>query len=391
MAASDGALDFLRRLLRVPSLPGEEREVAELVRSELDSIGFDEVHVDDAGNVIGHARGRGVAPSLMLNTHLDHVDAGDPERWPEPPFEGVVKEGRVWGRGAVDIKGPLAAQVYGTERALHGGAPPGDVWLTAVVQEEVGGLGARHLLTHLGTDLVVVGEPSGNELRRGHRGRAELVVRVFGRSAHASMPDAGRNPLPTLGRFLARLEQVELPRHPDLGPATLAPTRVATDQPGTNVVPGEACLACDVRLAPGQSLEELRQELEDLLMSCLAHGLEASVEIPTFTRRSYAGLEMRMPADMSPILLPADHPAILSAVSVLAEPLGGPPEVGVWRFATDGGHFADAGMTVVGFGPGDEELAHTVDESLDVTELEVAVDAYDCLVREWPAALAARV
>lgn len=391
MAASDGPLDFLRRLLRVPSLPGQEREVAELVRLELDSIGFDEVHVDDAGNVIGHVRGRGLAPGLMLNTHLDHVDAGDPERWPEPPFEGVVKEGRVWGRGAVDIKGPLAAQVYGSKRALHDGKPPGDVWLTAVVQEEIGGLGARHLLTHLGTDLVVVGEPSGNELRRGHRGRAELVIRVSGRSAHASMPAAGHNPLPTLGRFLARLEQVELPRHPDLGPATLAPTRVVTDPPGTNVVPGEASLVCDVRLAPGQPLEGLRQELEDLLTSCLAHGLEGSVEIPTFTRRSYEGLEMQMPADMPPFLLPADHPAILSAVSVLAEPLGGPPEVGVWRFATDGGHFADAGMTVVGFGPGDEELAHTVDESLDIAELKVAVHAYDSLVREWPAALAARV
>ncbi|MFW6206539.1 MAG: M20 family metallopeptidase, partial [Gemmatimonadota bacterium] len=289
------------------------------------------------------------------------------------------------------IKGPLAAQLYGAARALERGRPPGDVWVTAVVQEEIGGLGARHLITHLGTDLVVVGEPSSNELRRGHRGRVELEVRVEGRSAHASMPDAGRNPLPTLGRFLSRLEAVETPEHPDLGTATIAPTRITTEPASTNVVPERAVLTCDSRVIPDQSVEALRTELADLLRACLAPGLDGVVAIPTFTRRSYKALEMEIPADMSPFVLPEDHPALRSAVDVLTAALGERPPVGVWRFATDGGHFADAGMTVVGFGPGDEELAHTVDESLGIAELEVAVDAYDSLVREWPAALAARV
>lgn len=387
MATGDGPLDFLRRLLRVPSLPGEEGEVAELVRLELEALGLDEVHADAAGNVVGHVRGRGSAPSLMLNTHLDHVEAGDPGRWPEPPFGAVVKDGHVWGRGAVDIKGPLAAQVYGLAAARRTTRPPGDVWITAVVQEEIGGLGARHLLTHLGTDLVIVGEPSANGIRRGHRGRVELVLRVGGRSAHASMPAAGRNPLPALGRLLARLDTLELPRHPDLGKATLVPTRVTTDPASTNVVPGEAVLVCDARVIPGQSVDGLRQELGGLLRACLDDGLVGNVEIPVFRRRSYEGLEMEMPADMPPFLLPADHPAIRSAVEVLSEPLGGPPEVGLWRFATDGGHFSDAGMTVVGFGPGDEALAHTVDESLEVAELEAAVEAYASLVLEWPAAM----
>jgi putative selenium metabolism hydrolase len=389
MAKGDGAVDFLQRLLRVRSLPGEEGDVAKLVRLEMEALGFDEVGVDAAGNVIGHVRGGDRTPGLMLNTHLDHVEAGDPDRWPVPPFGGEVRDGRVWGRGAVDIKGPLAAQVYGAASVLQQERPPADVWVTAVVQEEIGGLGARHLATHMGTDLVVVGEPSSNELRRGHRGRAELEVRVGGRSAHASMPAMGRNPLPSLGRFLARLDSVDLPDHPDLGTATLVPTRVTTEPASSNVVPGEARLTCDARVVPGQSVETLRHDLEELLAGCLETDLEGSVEIPTFRRTSYAGLEMEMPADNPPFLLPEEHPALRCAAKVLTRPLGAPPPVGLWRFATDGGHFAEAGMTVVGFGPGDEELAHTVDESIDVAELERAVEAYAGLVREWPAAVAA--
>lgn len=388
MATGEGVLDFLQRLLRARSLPGEEGEVAELVRLEMEALGFDEVRVDDAGNVIGHAAGRERTPGLMLNTHLDHVEVGDPERWPMPPFGGETRDGRVWGRGAVDIKGPLAAQVYGAAAALGEGRPTGEVWVTAVVQEEIGGLGARHLISHLGTDLVVVGEPSSNELRRGHRGRVELEVRLGGRSAHASMPSAGRNPLPSLGRFLDRLEDVELPGHPDLGVATLVPTRITTDPASANVIPDEVRLTCDARIVPDQSVEGLRRSLEELLGECVDEGIEGSVEVPTFRRASYAGLEMEMPADNPPFLLPADHPALRAAVEVLSRSLGSPPEVGLWRFATDGGHFADAGMTVIGFGPGDAELAHTVDESLEIAELERAVDAYASLVRDWPAAVA---
>lgn len=388
MATGEGVLDFLQRLLRARSLPGEEGEVAELVRLEMEALGFDEVRVDAAGNVIGHVAGRERTPGLMLNTHLDHVEAGDPERWPMPPFGGETRDGRVWGRGAVDIKGPLAAQVYGAAAALREGRPPGEVWVTAVVQEEIGGLGARHLISHLGTDLVVVGEPSSNEFRRGHRGRVELEVRLGGRSAHASMPSAGRNPLPSLGRFLGRLEEIELPGHPDLGAATLVPTRITTDPASANVIPGEVRLTCDARVVPDQSVEGLRRSLEGLLDDCLGEGIEGSVEVPTFRRRSYTGLEMEMPADNPPFLLPADHPALGAAVDVLSRSLGSPPEVGLWRFATDGGHFADAGMTVIGFGPGDAELAHTVDESVEIAELERAVDAYASLVRDWPAAVA---
>ena len=389
MTDRDRCVEFLQQLIRTESPPGGEEEVAGLVRDEMEDLGYDEVRVDDAGNVLGLVAGRGEAPAVTFNTHLDHVDAGDPQAWEHPPFGGEVHDGRVWGRGAADIKGPLAAQVHGAGRLAGGDPPAGDVWVTATVQEEVGGLGARHLADRRDLGLVVVGEPSQNELRRGHRGRVELQVRVRGRSAHASAPERGANPLRVMGRFLTDLETLDHPVSPDLGPSTLVPTRLSTDQESTNVIPGEARLTLDCRTVPGQSAESVRERLEPLLERSLVLGTEGEVAIPRFDRVSYTGMRMTMPADNPAFVLPADHPAVRSAVETLAPHFDGDVPVDLWTFATDGGHFARAGATVIGLGPGEESLAHTVEESIAVEELERALDLNEAMAREWPAAMEA--
>ncbi len=382
-------VEFLQRLIRTQSMPGEEGEIARLVQREMEALGYDEARIDEAGNVIGLIRGEGRAPSLMFNTHLDHVDAGDPSAWRHPPFGAEIHEASVWGRGAVDIKGPLAAQVHGVGRLAGGPPPPGDVYVTAVVQEEVGGLGARYLAETLQPDLILVGEPSRNELRIGHRGRIELQARVRGRMAHASMTEIGVNPLMVMGAFLAALDRVELPEDPQLGRATIAPTLIHTDQTSPNVIPGEATLTLDCRTVPGQDAASTRSLLLPVLREGEIPGTESDILIPVYGRESYTGYRMDHPADNPAHALPPDHPAIRTAASTLASALGVEPPVDVWRFATDGGHFAEAGMTVVGFGPGDDRLAHTVAESIPIEELNAALRANEALARDWPAAYSA--
>lgn len=389
MTAHDPVVSFLRDLIRIPSLPGEEGEMARRVREEMDRLGYDEVRTDEAGSVIGVVRGRGAAPAVMLNTHLDHVAVGDEAAWRHPPFAADLEDGRVWGRGAVDIKGPLAAQVHGAAPGSGDGArPAGDVWVTAVVQEEIGGLGARRLAREEGPALVVVGEPSSNRLRRGHRGRAELMIHVRGRSVHASAPDRGVNPHYVLAGFLERLPGARLPTHDELGPSTVAPTLVRTDQESANVIPGEAWLTLDCRLVPAQSAAATGDRLLPLLEGAAIPGAEVEIRVPSYRRVTYTGLETEMRAENPAYLRPADDPAVSAAGDVLAEVLGTRPEVGVWGFATDGGHFAAAGRTVVGFGPGREDLAHTVEESIEVEELTRAVEGYRALSRAWPRAVA---
>ncbi|MGB5342775.1 MAG: M20/M25/M40 family metallo-hydrolase [Thermoanaerobaculia bacterium] len=384
-------VDLLQQMIRTLSLPGHEGELASLVANEMHDLGYDEIRIDEVGNVLGRIEGRGQAPALMFNTHLDHVDVGDPAGWPHPPFGGEIHDDRVWGRGAVDIKGPMAAQVVGVARLLAGERPPGDVWVTAVVQEEIGGVGARHLAETLPPiPIVVVGEPSHNTLRRGHRGRTELVAHISGRSVHASVPERGVNPLFALGLFLGGLETLKMPTDTDLGPSTVAPTLLRTDQTSANVVPGEVWQTCDWRNIPGQSGEDARAMLQAVAARVLAENpahaeSEIDVVIPVIERRTYTGLERPIPGANPAYILPADHPAVVAAEDICREVLKEDRPTGVWQFATDGGHFAEAGMAPVGFGPGDEYLAHTVNEHIEISALEEAMAVNEALARNLAA------
>jgi putative selenium metabolism hydrolase len=334
-------------------------------------LGFDTVDRDGAGNIIGVLRGTGSAEPIMVNTHLDHVGVGEESEWPFPPFEGAEAEGRIWGRGAVDIKGPLAAQVYAVgELARAGRRPPGDVWVTAVVMEEIGGLGARYLARNLTTPCVIVGEPSRNRLMRGHRGRTELLLTVTGRSVHASIPDRGVNPLEVIAAFISAMPGLRHVVDGDLGASSVAPTLLRTDQSSPNVIPGRAWLTCDWRNVPGETGESIRRLLQELADRSLIEGGRAEVSIPGKELTSYTGhREFSYSYHPTCCLGPEDR-SVKAAESLVARVTGEPAVAGVWKFATDGGHFAEAGMKVLGLGPGDETLAHTVQESIGLDELE---------------------
>ncbi len=385
----DHCVALLQSLIAIPSLPGEEGELARRVAAEMESLGYHDVHTDEVGNVLGRVPGTGAAEPVMFNTHLDHVDVGDPAHWPHPPFGAEIHDGKIWGRGAVDIKGPMAAQIVGVARLLpqNGSTqpPPGDVWVSAVVQEEIGGVGAQYLVREGAQHcprLFVVGEPSSNTIRRGHRGRVEAVIHLRGRSVHASVPERGLNPLISLGRILARLDEVELGEHAELGRSSVAPTLLRTDQTSSNVVPGEIWQICDWRLVPGEDPEDAVRSLDALVRSAIDPAIDAEVTLPVVNRRTWTGLDIAIPAANPAYLLPPDHPAVRAAEEIAAELLGPTTPAGVWKFATDGGHYAAAGCVPIGFGPGDELLAHTVDEHIAISELEVALDLNERLARE---------
>ena len=175
-AHQDDIVGFAQRLVQTPSPSDQEGEVAALVQAEMERLGYDAAWLDGVGNVLGRIDG-GDGPPVMFNGHLDHVDAGDPAQWAHPPFAGEIHAGDLWGRASVDMKGAIAAMVYAGALAKELDAPlPCDLYVSGTVQEETGGLGARHLSRSLPALRVVVGEASGNQLRRGHRGRVELVA-----------------------------------------------------------------------------------------------------------------------------------------------------------------------------------------------------------------------
>jgi succinyl-diaminopimelate desuccinylase len=242
-ALLNDCVDFTQRLIQTPSMTYEEAPLAELVAAELQRLNFDQVWIDEIGNVNG--RIRGTDPSLgalVLNTHLDHVDPGERSLWSVPPYSGTIVGDRIVGRGACDIKGPLAVQVYSLAALLRAGVRPRrDVVFSGVVEEEIGGTGAKHWVKHLDypVDLVVLGEPSDNKIALGHRGIAQMWVQFNGRSVHASVPEKGVNPNFALAQFIQDVQAAkgELSAHELLGATSVTPTIIEVDTTSTNVTP----------------------------------------------------------------------------------------------------------------------------------------------------------
>ena len=381
----DPMISFCQQMVQRPSLPGEEGEVAALVKGEMESLGYDEVWADDWGNVVGLLRGTGTGRSVMFNGHMDHVDPGHADEWPHPPFGGEMHDDRLWGRGVADMKAPLAAMVYAVGLlAQEGLRSPGDVYVAAVVQEEVGGLGSQRLAEALRTDLAVVGEATSNQLARGHRGRIELVVRVRGKSVHASVPEQGVNPHHVLARFIQGLESLTLVGDEVFGSSTVAPTLYLTDQQSSNVLPGEARLHLDWRNVPGEGLEEVLAQLQPLLETCLSEvrGSEGELTLHTRDLRTYTGRTAAFPAVFPSFGLPAENPLVRKGQRILERTLSRAVDVIFWRFATDGGHLMEAGVPTIGFGPAEAKELHTVGESVSVPMLEEGLLGYTALALE---------
>jgi succinyl-diaminopimelate desuccinylase len=364
---------FAQRLIQTRSLPGEEGDAARLVRSEMQSLGYDDTWIDEVGNVVGVIRGTGEGSSLMFNTHLDHVDVGDVSGWQFPPYEAKIADGVLWGRGAVDIKGPTAAQVYGVALLKQAGVTlPGDVYVAGAVQEEVGGLGSLELARTTRTDRAVIGEASTNELRRGHRGRIELIVRITGLACHASAPERGINPHYSLGSFLTALRDLTTLEDPFLGAETFAPTLLFTDQTSANVIPGEVRLHIDWRTVPQRSPDDIRDEVARRLDGALLDGASGEVVIKELRLRAWTGVERELPSAFPSLVIEDGDPLLAAARAALEEAFGHPVPVGRWTFATDGGHLFAAGIPCIGFGPGDERLAHTNREHVAIADLRTA-------------------
>ena len=370
----DATVAFASQLVQTPSMPGHEGEVAALIGREMERLGYDRVEVDAAGNVIGLIRGKGRGRSLIFNTHMDHVSPGDRGFWDRDPFSGDVADGYLWGRASTDIKGSTACQVYALPVLRQAGLlPQGDVWVTAAVMEEIGGLGTQQMVQRLHADSAVVGEPSQCRLMRGHRGRTGLEVRITGKAGHASAPDRAINPHYIAAAFLPGVRDLPMAEYSDFGHATLVPTIYRSDNESVNVIPESVFMHLDWRTVPGEDADAMVARLQALLDAALLPGATGRVGVVQDAMTSYNGFSLTLPSVFPAYALAPDHWAVRAGESALAEALGRPAEASLWRFATDGGHLNAAGIPPIGFGPGREEDCHIANERLSLTQMEEAL------------------
>ncbi len=375
----EDCVDFTQRLIQTPSMSFEEFEIADLVAKEMEHLGFAEISKDEIGNVNGKIWGQDTSVgALVLNSHLDHVDPGDHSLWPVPPYSGEIVDGRIFGRGACDVKGAIAVQIYAMAALIRSGEQPKrNVFFTAVVQEEIGGAGAKYWVDHLDypVELVVLGEPSSNKLCLGHRGIYQLWVKFSGRSSHASVPDK-RNPNYALASFLERLneEQSELSSHPLLGPTTVAPTVIEVDTKSINVTPAWSRVLLDFRSA-SESPDSIHEFIRRIAAS------DDLALIPSLTNSEGGDLYSSDEILFGFYTLP-ENPVVERVNSLVSNGMGWEPALSSYRFATDGRFFEPSGLDVIGYSPGEEHLAHTAQESISIEMMADALHGYVSLIKE---------
>lgn len=386
-ATFEHALSFAADLIRIPGLPGQEGDVARRVREEYEALGLEDVRVDEVGNVIGVARGRGEAPPALLNCHLDVVAEGDHADWEVPPFSGEIRDGYLHGRGAMDIKGPLALQTYAAASMI--GEAPGDVIVAHTVLEERGGLGMKRLLESGSVEpgVVVIGEATHGDVCIGHRGRAEMEVAIAGSAGHASVPARAHNALDLLGDVLASLRDLadEQESDPVLGRSSLVATMIDVLPESRNVIPDSAVVTIDWRILPGDDDASLIGRVEEAIRRRVPdtpEGLSYRVRMATELQRTYTGVEADRNLLTPGFLMEPGDPMIVAAAEAVGRREGeGPATVRPWQFATDGGWSCGVfGIPTVGFAPGEERYAHTNRERLDVDEARWGFERYPELV-----------
>jgi acetylornithine deacetylase len=342
----------------VPGGAGEA-EVAAAVAAWLERAGL-EVSVDEASagrpNVVGVARGSGGGRTLLLNAHTDTVGTDAMVR----PREARLEDGRLWGRGAYDMKGSLAAIMVTAARA-HELRLRGDVVVTAVVDEEVASLGTSALLERRTADGAIVAEPTEEQVCVAHKGFVAFEIETRGRAAHGSRPDLGVDAIARMGRVLVGIERLDAalradPRHALLGSGSIHASLIEGGQEFSSY-PASCVLKGERRTIPGETRAAVERELRELVGD-----LDAAVDVP-FAREPFEV------ADDEPI------------VETVRRHAGANGVVGV-GFWADSALLAAAGIPTVVYGPRGEG-AHAAVEWVDVASLERCTDVYTAVAREF--------
>ena len=370
---AEEVLRYARALIAAPSENpgGTEDEVADVVTGILTDLGADiRIVRSEEGRPSVVARlGSGERPRLAWNGHLDTVPAGDPSTWSSGPFEGEVVDGRLVGRGACDMKGPIAAALAAVAALRRAGLSlAGTLDLHLVADEELAGTHGTRVLRDEGLldqDAAIVGEPSEMEIALAERGGAWVTAVAHGKAAHGSQPHLGVNAILTMSRFLLRLPEALPDRvHPLVGAPTVN-VALVTGGSAPNVVPDRCEVEIDRRIVPGEEdPEEVLAPFRRLVEDLVAEQPETHIEISL--------------KDWTEAAETTGDSAIASSIrdAIAAETGLPPPFVGFTGITDARFYINDAHIPTVIAGPGSLSLAHTANESIGVDEMVAAARAY---------------
>lgn len=380
-------LKLTQDLIRIPShtvYENREKEVAAYIADILEREGIEYCFQSADGdrcNVLATIRGNGTGKSLMLNGHMDTV----PVAGMDDPFNPVIVDGNMYGRGSSDMKSGLAAMLYAV-LTVHRMKVPlnGDLVLAGVIDEEAAKSTGSRVIAEKGpiTDYAIIGEPSSLYPIIAHKGIDYFQIDFHGKAAHSSRPENGANAIYAAADFISAVKAVLIPEfdnlsHPYLGKPTInvglmcgsaeinKPFLLQQSETFAGVVPDEASVFIDVRWIPGQSIPQIQSQLQALADSILPKNPGISAEV------NYIPLP-RPAMEISPEeALPQ---AILESISQVS------PETaefkGLSGFMDSGILYGVAGILSMVFGPGDLNVAHGINEKVEVEQIIKAAQIY---------------
>ncbi|HOJ58794.1 MAG TPA: M20/M25/M40 family metallo-hydrolase [bacterium] len=369
--------NFAQDLVRIPSVSRDEERIAERILQEMKTIGFDKILRDEWGNVVALLYGNESLPTVLLNSHMDTVDPGDGAAWKESPCSGRIENGRLYGVGASDCKGGLAAQLYAGALLKRSLLPlRGNLVIAATVAEQNGrGVGVRGLLEHtlpsleLKPDYAILGEPTGLGLYYGHDGWLELEIKV-----------QGRNPFKVEDAARAILEETVQNR--GVSPKKKAFTEVAVREPVIEEQNGirRVTIQMERRLGASEPAEEVMGQIKrDAVMAAqAAGGVAVDVAVRQETQTMYTGQTRVVRHVCHAWATDPFHPLLdrsrqaLAAAGCRVAP--GKWELGRLGMGTAGGTLVtEFHVPTIGYGPGNEETAHSVNEYAEIANIHEAV------------------
>ncbi|HAV77116.1 MAG TPA: YgeY family selenium metabolism-linked hydrolase [Anaerolineae bacterium] len=375
-------IQFMLDICAIPSMDSQIGPVGERISTEMLKLGFDEIRFDRMGNILGRI-GNGER-IIVYDSHIDTVGIGDPESWGWDPFKGKIEDGILYARGACDEKGSTPGMIYGLAMARDLGLLEGwTAYYFGNMEEWCDGIAPNTFVEvdpGIKPDFVVIGEPTRMQVYRGHKGRLEMKVTAKGVSAHAASNHLGDNAIYKLLPIIAGIRDLEpkLGDHEFLGHGKITVSDMHVKTPSINAVPDEAVIFIDRRMTFGETKEQVRAQVEALIPD--EYKDTVVLEELFYDEPSYTGFVFPVDKYFPAWALDEDH-TLVRAGQLAREQIGLPSAPsGKWNFSTNGIYWAGkAGIPSIGFGPGDEETAHTVNDSVSLEDMVKATEFYAIL------------
>ena len=388
MTRDEKLIAFCQEAIRIPSPSGQEKDVAELCARKMREYGFDEVQIDRYGSVLGRIHGKRPGRTILMDGHIDNVDVIDGPEWTHDPFGGEIDGGRIYGRGASDMKGSVTAMISAaahfaqdTDRDFAG-----DICVSCTVHEECfEGVSSREITRLAKPDFVIIGEATSTTVKIGQRGRAEVVVEAAGKSCHSSNPEKGVNAVYHMMAVIEEIRKIVPNEHPILGKGILELTDiVSSPYPGASVVPALCRATFDRRTLVGEDEAVILGQVDAAIAQAAQRvpGLKARAYLAEGKEACWTGDTISAKRYFPAWLMEETHPDVQKVLAGLKE-AGIEAPVSHFSFCTNGSHFCgEAGIPTIGYGPSLESLAHVRDEYIEIEQLTKACRGFACILRQ---------